>query len=92
LAERATFKGQYRRAIDRYRDALFYLSRETMNEESRAEVAERVGREIELLRARLKTSNLAAKMNVTASHKNPPSPNSVPKEGNSHDQPAMSEM
>lgn len=91
LAERAAFKGQYRRAVDRYRDALFYLSREKMNEESRAEVAERVGREIELLRARLKTSNLAAKMNTGASHKNPPSPN-FHQEGNTNDQPAMSEM
>jgi hypothetical protein len=53
LAERAAFKQQYDRAIDRYRDALFYLSRETMKEEVRAETAERIGREIELLRARL---------------------------------------
>lgn len=55
LAERAAFKGYYTRAIDRYRDALFYLSRETMREEARLETAERIGREIELLRARLKT-------------------------------------
>jgi hypothetical protein len=59
LAERAAFKGYYKRAIDRYRDALFYLSREKMNEESRAESAERIGREIELLRARLKTRKIA---------------------------------
>jgi hypothetical protein len=58
LAERAAFKGYYARAIDRYRDALFYLSREKMNEERRAESAERIGREIELLRARLKTSKI----------------------------------
>lgn len=55
MAERAAFKGYYARAIDRYRDALFYLSRETMKEETRLETAERIGREIELLRARLKT-------------------------------------
>lgn len=61
LAERAAFKGYYARAIDRYRDALFYLSREKMKEETRAESAERIGREIEMLRARLKTS----KINVT---------------------------
>ena len=60
LAERAAFKGYYARAIDRYRDALFYLSRENMSEETRADTAERIGREIELLRARLKTR----KMNV----------------------------
>ena len=64
LAERAAFKGYYARAIDRYRDALFYLSRETMSEERRAETAERINREIDLLRARLKTR----KMNV------PPTP------------------
>ncbi|MDX6693370.1 MAG: hypothetical protein QOF02_973 [Blastocatellia bacterium] len=54
LAERAAFKGYYTRAIDRYRDALFYLSRESMKEEARLETAERISREIELLRARLK--------------------------------------
>lgn len=59
LAERAAFKGYYVRAIDRYRDALFYLSRENMSEETRAESAERIGREIEMLRARLKMSKMA---------------------------------
>jgi hypothetical protein len=58
LAERAAFKGHYARAIDRYRDALFYLSREKMKEETRVETAERIGREIELLRARLKTRKI----------------------------------
>lgn len=53
LAERAAFKGQYRRAIDRYRDALFYLSRETMSLAIRNEGAERITREIDLLRARM---------------------------------------
>jgi hypothetical protein len=57
LAERAAFKQQYKRAIDRYRDALFYLARETMKDEVRAEAAERIGREIELLRARLGMDN-----------------------------------
>jgi hypothetical protein len=55
LAERAAFKGYYTRAIDLYRDALFYLSRENMKEEARIETAERINREIDLLRARLKT-------------------------------------
>lgn len=58
LAERAAFKGYYARAIDRYRDALFYLSRENMREETRAETAEKIGREIEMLRARLKTRTI----------------------------------
>jgi heme exporter protein D len=59
LAERAAFKGYYARAIDRYRDALFYLSRENMREETRTETAEKIGREIEMLRARLKTRTMS---------------------------------
>ncbi|HMF55109.1 MAG TPA: hypothetical protein VK619_02005, partial [Pyrinomonadaceae bacterium] len=47
--------GKYSRAIDRYRDALFYLSREDMDEEVRSVTAERIGREIEMLRARIST-------------------------------------
>jgi hypothetical protein len=53
LAERSAFKGHYKRAIERYQDALFYLSRETVKEEVRAAGAERIMREIELLRARV---------------------------------------
>jgi len=56
LAERAAFKGHYRRAIDRYKDALFYLNRDTSNDEIRIAGAERIGREIETLRARLRSS------------------------------------
>ena len=54
LAERAAFKGYYRRAIDCYRDALFYLIRDAATDD-RSATAERVSREIELLRARLAT-------------------------------------
>ena len=54
LAERAAFKGHYQRAIDCYRDALYYLTRETPDATGEA-AAERVSREIELLRARLDT-------------------------------------
>jgi hypothetical protein len=55
LAERSAFKGHYRRAIDRYKDALFYLSREPVKEEVKVSSSERIGREIELLQARLKS-------------------------------------
>ena len=55
LAERSAFKGHYRRAIERYNDALFYLYRETVKEEVRTAGAERIGREIELLRKRVKS-------------------------------------
>jgi tetratricopeptide (TPR) repeat protein len=54
LAELAAFKGYYRRAIDRYRDALFYLTRDGSDHDREAG-AERITREIELLRARLAT-------------------------------------
>jgi len=52
LAQRATFKGRYRRAIDCYRDALFYLTRAGSDHDL---AAEQITREIELLRARLAT-------------------------------------
>lgn len=56
LAERAAFKGHYRRAINRYKDALFYLERDTLKDEIRIAGAERIGREIESLQARLRSS------------------------------------
>ena len=55
MAERAAFHGRSARAIARYRDALFYLSRADMGEDARAEAAERIQREIEMLRARVAT-------------------------------------
>lgn len=61
MAERAAFRGRYARAIDRYSDALFYLSRAEMGEEARAEAASQITREIELLRVRLATSEDAKK-------------------------------
>ena len=53
LAERSAFKGHYRRAIERYKDALFYLNRETLKDEIRIPGAERIAREIESLQSRL---------------------------------------
>lgn len=53
LAERSAFKGHYRRAIGRYKDALFYLNREAVKEEIRLPSIERIEREIEALRARI---------------------------------------
>jgi len=55
LAQRASFKGRYRRAIDCYRDALFYLTRAEGDHQL---AAEQIGREIELLRARRTTHNV----------------------------------
>jgi len=58
LAERAAFRGRYTRAVARYRDALFYLSRAEMSEDARDEAADRINREIEMLRARLAVGDL----------------------------------
>jgi hypothetical protein len=60
MAERAAFRGKYERAVSRYRDALFYLSRADMGEDARSEAATRIQREIELLRARVRTTDLDA--------------------------------
>ena len=54
LAERAAFKGYHRRAIDCYRDALFYLTRDRPDAASEV-AAERITREIDLLRAQMDT-------------------------------------
>jgi hypothetical protein len=54
LAERSAFKGHYRRAIDRYRDALFYLNQDVVKAEMRAAGTDKIEREIEKLKGRLK--------------------------------------
>ncbi len=54
LAERSAFKGHYRRAIERYKDALFYLDRETVKDEIRGPGTERIRGEIESLRSRIR--------------------------------------
>ncbi|HET6861834.1 MAG TPA: hypothetical protein VFH91_02270 [Pyrinomonadaceae bacterium] len=54
LAERSAFKGHYRRAIDRYRDALYYLNHEAVKPEVRAAGAAKIEREIDSLTAKLR--------------------------------------
>ena len=54
LAERSAYKGHYRRAIDRYKDALFYLNQGMVKEDVRAAGAERIEREITKLRTKLR--------------------------------------
>jgi tetratricopeptide (TPR) repeat protein len=49
LAERAAFKGQYAQAIDHYRDALFYLMRESVSENQRQTTAAQIESEIRRL-------------------------------------------
>jgi len=55
LAERAAFKGHDRRAIDRYKDALYYLSKGSMKEDLKTASAERIEHEIGLLQAQLRS-------------------------------------
>lgn len=57
LAERSVFKGHYRRAIDRYRDALFYLSQDVVKDEIRIAGTERIEGEIAKLKTRLRARN-----------------------------------
>ena len=57
LAERSAFRGHYRRAIDRYRDALFYLNQDVVKEDVRVAGTEKIEREIERLKARLATKS-----------------------------------
>lgn len=57
LAERSAFKGHYRRAIDRYRDALFYLNQDVVKEEVRIAGTEKIEREIAKLKTRLRPAN-----------------------------------
>jgi hypothetical protein len=57
LAERSAFKGHYRRAIDRYKDALFYLNQDVVKDEVRTAGTEKIEREIAKLKARLRPNN-----------------------------------
>jgi tetratricopeptide (TPR) repeat protein len=57
LAERSAFKGHYRRAIDRYKDALFYLNQDLVKDELRIAGTEKIEGEIAKLRARLRPNN-----------------------------------
>jgi len=56
LAERSAFRGHYRRAIDRYRDALFYLNQDVVKEEVRTAGTEKIEREIESLKSRIRSN------------------------------------
>jgi len=49
-AERAAFKGNYKRAVSLYRDALFFLARENVKTEEREAITEKINSEIESLR------------------------------------------
>ena len=52
LAERAAFKGHFQRAIDCYRDSLYYLGRDSLDSAG-SETAEQILKEIDMLRGRI---------------------------------------
>jgi hypothetical protein len=54
LAERSAFKGHHRRAIDRYRDALFYLNQDAVKPDVRRTGSEKIEREIADLETKLR--------------------------------------
>lgn len=56
LAERAAFKGSYRHAVDRYRNALFYLDHDKVWGKSRTELEERIHRQVQSLQTILSLS------------------------------------
>ncbi len=49
-AQRAAFKGNPKRALSLYRDALFYLAREDVKNIDKEKIAEQINSEIEILR------------------------------------------
>ncbi len=61
LAERSEFKGRYRRAVDCYRDALFYLNREGENLPEREIMIKKIENEVEKLRTKLREQKKSAK-------------------------------
>jgi hypothetical protein len=64
LAEREVFKGNYEKAIDHYRDALFDLTRADMSDEMRRRAGERITREIQLLLAHRATTEALNEMTI----------------------------
>jgi hypothetical protein len=64
LAERSAFKGHYRRAIDRYKDALFYLNQDVVKGDVRRAGSERIQREIETLQDSLRSQDRSAQVSV----------------------------
>jgi tetratricopeptide (TPR) repeat protein len=58
-AERAAFRGNYKRAINLYRDALFFLAREDVKSEEREAIAGKINFEIETLRGLSQDNKIA---------------------------------
>ncbi len=61
-AERSAFKGNYKRSISHYRDALFFLGRENVKSQERERIAQQINDEIEKIRG-LETKKKIRKKN-----------------------------
>ena len=68
LAERSAFKGHYRRAIDRYRDALFYLNQDAVKTDVRMAGSEKIERKIAELEERLRQRETRANPETDRAH------------------------
>lgn len=62
-AERSAFKGHYKRAINYYRDALFYLNRDGKQSEGRSLVADKISAEIEKIHSLENTKKVKKQIN-----------------------------
>ncbi len=70
MAERTAFRGHFRRAVARYRDALFYVEREVADTATRADLKARI--EVEITALKEKIANNQA-FNEATYPKSPPS-------------------
>jgi len=68
LAERAAFKGHFQRAIDCYRDALYYLGRDGADSASN-DAAERILKEVDILRARIGADAIKSGSEIRSLHR-----------------------
>ena len=66
-AERSAFKGHYKRAVNHYRDALFYLNRDGKQSQGRDLVAERITAEIEKIHDLENTKKVKKQINRKSS-------------------------
>lgn len=63
-ADRAAFKGNYKKAIDHYKDALFYMAPENERSAEHQEMADRINGEIEKLKQRMEKDSGASRKDL----------------------------
>lgn len=68
LAERSAFKGHYRRAIDRYRDALFYLNQDVVKADVKVAGTQQIERKIADLQKKIRQRDARTNSIVDGEH------------------------